>query len=104
MRKVRDNLADMNNPMNEEEICEKLEAMTGWVWGNDRLSKTYDFKNFKEAMSFLLRVSYEAEEQNHHPEIFNCYKEVRLSLRTHDAGGKVTGKDFKLARAIDSVA
>ena len=104
MRKVRNSLRSMNNPMNEEEICEKLEAMSDWAWGDDRLSKTYDFKNFKEAMSFLLRVSYEAEEQNHHPEIFNCYKQVKISLNTHDAGGKVTAKDFDLAHAIDSIA
>jgi len=94
----------MNNPMNKEEICERLEAMSGWAWETDRLLKTYDFKNFREAMSFLLRLSYEAEEQNHHPEIFNCYKQVKLSLNTHDAGGKVTEKDFQLALAIDSIA
>ena len=94
----------MNNPMKKEEICERLGAMSGWVLEDDRLSKTYDFKNFKEAMSFLLRVSYEAEEQNHHPEIFNCYKQVKISLNTHDAGGQVTAKDFDLAHAIDSIA
>ena len=104
MRKVRSSIAMMNNPMNKEEIGERLEAMSDWVWEDDRLSKTYDFKNFKEAMSFLLRVSYEAEEQNHHPEIFNCYKQVKISLNTHDAGGKVTAKDFDLAHAIDSIA
>ena len=43
-------------------------------------------------MSFLLQISYEAEEINHHPEIFNCYNRVSLSLNTHDAGGKVTEK------------
>ena len=94
----------MNNPMKKEEIGERLGAMSGWVLEDDRLSKTYDFKNFKEAMSFLLRVSFEAEEQNHHPEIFNCYKQVKISLNTHDAGGKVTAKDFDLAHAIDSIA
>ena len=94
----------MNNPMKKEEIGERLGAMSDWAWEDDRLSKTYDFKNFKEAMSFLLRVSFEAEEQNHHPEIFNCYKQVKISLNTHDAGGKVTEKDFRLAHAIDSIA
>ena len=94
----------MNDPMSEEEICLRLEAMSGWVWDTDRLCKTYGFKNFREAMSFLIRLSYEAEEQNHHPEIFNCYKQVKISLNTHDAGGKVTEKDFRLAVAIDSIA
>ena len=55
-------------------------------------------------MSFLLQISYEAEEINHHPEIFNCYNRVSLSLNTHDAGGKVTEKDFFLASAIDTIS
>jgi 4a-hydroxytetrahydrobiopterin dehydratase len=94
----------MNNPMSGEEIYQRLEAMSGWVWDKERLCKTYGFKNFREAMGFLIRLSYEAEEQNHHPEIFNCYKQVKISLNTHDAGGKVTEKDFRLAVAIDSIA
>ena len=94
----------MNNPMNKESISERLGGLNGWVWEDDRLSKTYEFKSFREAMSFLLRLSYEAEEQNHHPEIFNCYKQVKLSINTHDAGSKVTEKDFRLAHAIDSIA
>ena len=94
----------MNDPMSEDEISHRLEAMSGWILEDEKLSKTYVFKNFREAMSFLLRLSYEAEEQNHHPEIFNCYKQVKLSLNTHDAGGKVTEKDFRLARAIDLIA
>jgi 4a-hydroxytetrahydrobiopterin dehydratase len=90
--------------MKKDEICERLEAMSGWVWEKDKLVKSFELKDFRQAMSFILRVSYEAEEQNHHPEIFNCYKQVKISLNTHDAGGKVTEKDFDLARAIDSIA
>jgi 4a-hydroxytetrahydrobiopterin dehydratase len=55
-------------------------------------------------MSFLIRLSYEAEEQNHHPEILNCYNQVEVFLNTHDANNKVTHKDFKLANLIDQVA
>jgi 4a-hydroxytetrahydrobiopterin dehydratase len=104
MRKVRNRLGSMKKPMNQEEISEKLEALIGWSWEDDKLSKAYGFKNFREAMVFLVRLSYEAEEQNHHPEIFNCYKQVKISLNTHDAGGKVTEKDFRIAHAIDSIA
>ena len=103
-RKVRNRVRFMNNRMNKEEISERLESMSGWTWESDRLSKTYEFLSFREAMSFLLRLSYEAEEQDHHPEIFNCYKQVKLSINTHDAGSKVTEKDFRLAHAIDSIA
>ena len=54
-------------------------------------------------MSFLVRISFEADQRDHHPEIFNCYNRVSLSLNTHDAGGKVTEKDFSLASAIDNI-
>ena len=73
-------------------------------WESDKLVKTYRFQGFREAMGFLLRVSYEAEQRDHHPEIYNCYDRVTLSLNTHDAGGKVTAKDFDLALAIEAFA
>ena len=94
----------MTNPLNEVEITEALEQLSGWKWQDDRLKKTFLFTNFREAMSFILRVSYEAEERNHHPEIFNCYNRVEIGLNTHDAGGKVTQKDIDLARAIEKLS
>ena len=94
----------MTNPLNESEITEALKQLSGWKWQNDRLKKTFSFASFREAMSFILRVSYEAEERNHHPEIFNCYSRVEIGLNTHDAGGKVTAKDTELARAIEKIA
>jgi 4a-hydroxytetrahydrobiopterin dehydratase len=94
----------MTNPLNESEIKEALEQLSGWKWQNDRLKKTFYFTNFRDAMSFILRVSYEAEERNHHPEIFNCYSRVEIGLNTHDAGGKVTAKDTELARAIEEIS
>jgi 4a-hydroxytetrahydrobiopterin dehydratase len=94
----------MTNPLNESEITEVLEQLPGWKWQNDRLKKTFPFTNFREAMSFILRVSYEAEERNHHPEIFNCYNRVEIGLNTHDAGGQVTAKDSELARSIEKIS
>ena len=84
-----------------EEIDEKLANLNGWTFENDRVRKKFQFKNFREAMSFILRISYEAEQMDHHPEIFNCFNRVEISLNTHDAGGKVTEKDFSLANAIE---
>jgi 4a-hydroxytetrahydrobiopterin dehydratase len=94
----------MTNRLNEVEITESLEQLSGWKWQDDRLKKTFFFTNFREAMSFILRVSYEAEQRNHHPEIFNCYNRVEIGLNTHDAGGKVTQKDIDLARAIEKLS
>jgi 4a-hydroxytetrahydrobiopterin dehydratase len=94
----------MTNPLNEVKITESLEQLSGWKWQDDRLKKTFFFTNFREAMSFILRVSYEAEQRNHHPEIFNCYNRVEIGLNTHDAGGKVTQKDIDLAREIEKLS
>jgi len=94
----------MTNPLNDSEIKEALEQLSGWKWQNDRLKKTFSFANFRDAISFILRVSYEAEERNHHPEIFNCYNRVEIGLNTHDAGGKVTAKDTELAQAIEEIS
>jgi 4a-hydroxytetrahydrobiopterin dehydratase len=54
-------------------------------------------------MAFLVRLSYEAENRNHHPEIFNCYNRLEIGLNTHDAGGKVTDRDIELALAIEKL-
>ena len=93
----------MSNPLSQDNISKKLEELNGWAWENDRLTKNFEFSNFRDAMSFMVRISYEAEERDHHPQIFNCYNRVSLSVNTHDVGGKVTEKDFALASAIDSL-
>ncbi|MEJ6621654.1 MAG: 4a-hydroxytetrahydrobiopterin dehydratase [Opitutae bacterium] len=93
----------MKKSVSNDEIIKKLSELSDWEFTNDQLKKAYLFTNFREAMGFIIRISYEAEQQNHHPEIYNCYNRVELSLNTHDAGNIVTQKDFNLAHAIDSV-
>jgi|TARA_B110000444_G_C18388879_1_gene388326 4a-hydroxytetrahydrobiopterin dehydratase len=93
----------MKKSINNDEIKKKLSDLSDWTFIQDQLRKSYIFKNFREAMSFIIRISYEAEQQDHHPEIYNCYNRVEISLSTHDAGNRVTQKDFNLAQAIDSV-
>ena len=63
----------------------------------------FQFDDFRAAMAFLNRVADAAEELGHHPEIFNVYGRVRLTLTTHDAGNVVTEKDHRLAAAIDAL-
>ena len=93
----------MKKSINNDEIKKKLSDLSDWTFIQDQLRKSYIFKNFREAMAFIIRISYEAEQQDHHPEIYNCYNRVEISLSTHDVGNKVTQKDFNLAQAIDSV-
>ena len=74
-----------------------------WKEEDNKLVKEFEFKDFKQAFGFLAQVAIVAEKQNHHPEIFNVYNKVVLSLSTHDAGDVVTEKDHKLAEAIDKL-
>lgn len=85
------------------EIEEKLKDLDGWGYSDDKIFRQFEFKNFREAVSFIVKVGFEAEELEHHPNIFNVYNRVEIALQTHDAGDKVTEKDFDLARAIQAL-
>ena len=94
----------MSKPLDKDEINQSLKDLKGWEWNEDKLKKSFQFSNFKEAMGFILRISYEAEAVDHHPEVFNCYSRVEIGLNTHDAGGKVTQKDIDLAQEIEKLS
>jgi len=73
-----------------------------WPETGKKISKTFEFKDFKEAFGFMTQVALKAEQMNHHPEWFNVYNKVKIELTTHDAGG-VTEKDHELSKFIDSI-
>jgi 4a-hydroxytetrahydrobiopterin dehydratase len=74
-----------------------------WKEENNQLKRSFEFRNFIEAFSFMTKVALIAEKMNHHPNWDNVYNKVNISLNTHDAGDIVTEKDRKLADAIDKV-
>lgn len=84
------------------EIDDKLKNLNGWIYDieRDAIVKNFKFKNFQDAITFVLRVAFESEKMDHHPDILIEYDRVRLALRTHSEGG-VTEKDFELAYKID---
>lgn len=75
-----------------------------WTEKDDSLQATFKFKDFTEAFAFMTQVAFHAEKMNHHPDWSNVYNTVSFKLNTHDAGGKVTDKDRKLADSIDKIA
>jgi 4a-hydroxytetrahydrobiopterin dehydratase len=93
----------MSTPLTVGEITEALAQLPGWKREGDVLMKTYRFTSFREAMSFMVRVAFEAEELDHHPDWTNVYSRVEVRLSTHDAGGKVTAKDLELAKRMERV-
>ncbi len=74
-----------------------------WIEENNKLKKSFKFKDFQEAFAFMTRVAFLAEEHQHHPNWSNVYNKVDIELTTHDEGNTVTAKDRKLAKAIDSI-
>jgi len=74
-----------------------------WTTEQNRLKKTFTFKDFPEAFAFMTKVAMIAEKMNHHPTWTNTWNKVTFELSTHDAGDIVTEKDRKLAEEIDKL-
>jgi 4a-hydroxytetrahydrobiopterin dehydratase len=82
-----------------------LARLKGWreVSGRDAITKKFVFADFNQAFGFMTRAALVAEKLDHHPEWFNVYKTVEVTLSTHDAGG-LTDRDVTLAEAMDKLA
>src|SRR5262245_13297487 len=82
-----------------------LARLKGWseVQGRDAISKKFVFADFNQAFACMTRAALIAEKLEHHPEWFNVYKTVEVTLSTHDAGG-LTELDVKLAETMDKLA
>ncbi len=91
--------------LSEDERRELLPGLDGWtmVEGRDAISKRYRFDDFVGAFGFMAKVALVAEAMNHHPEWFNVYGTVDVTLSTHDADG-LSRRDVALARRMDALA
>lgn len=93
--------------LTEEQRKEQLKPLldAGWTMVKDRdaIYKEYLFKNFNEAFGFMTRVALLADKMDHHPEWFNVYNKVQVTLATHDCSG-LSERDVKLAKFLEEVA
>lgn len=80
-----------------------VKDLPGWTGGDDFITKVFKFKDFAQAFGFMSEIAVVAEGMNHHPEWFNVYNRVDVTLTTHDAGG-VTDKDVALAKRMEAAA
>lgn len=82
-----------------------LAQLRGWqcAANRDAIERTFVFADFNEAFGFMTRVAIKAQEMDHHPEWFNVYNRVEITLSTHEAGG-LTSRDIALAQFIDTIA
>jgi len=91
--------------MDQQEIEKQLQVLNSkinnkWLLSNDRITKAFKFRDFNEALNFMVRVGRHAEDLDHHPEWCNVYDIVSIELTTHSAGG-ITELDFSLASRIE---
>ena len=82
---------------------EVADALPGWTGHQDMITKVFRFEDFAEAFGWMTRIAIIADRMDHHPEWFNVYNRVDVTLTTHDAGG-VTEKDRTLAEAMEKAA
>ncbi|MAO57104.1 MAG: 4a-hydroxytetrahydrobiopterin dehydratase [Rhodospirillaceae bacterium] len=96
---------EMTDKLTGDARTQAIAGLDGWtdVDGRDAISKTFQFKDFNAAFGFMTRTALVAEKMDHHPEWFNVYNRVEVTLATHDAGG-VTQKDIDLAAFMDGAA
>ena len=93
------------NRLNEEELQRALAELTGWqkVENREAISRNFTFKDFNAAFGFMTRAALYAEKMDHHPEWFNVYNRIDVTLSTHSEKG-VTELDVKLARRLNALA
>ncbi len=87
--------------LSEQDVTDRLADLSNWSGVNDSIQRTFQFKDFVEAMKFVNKVAEYAESVQHHPDILVRYNKVTLTLSTHDASG-ITDKDFDFASKADS--
>lgn len=90
--------------LTDEERTAWLRSLQGWVLadGKDAVVKAFAFNDFSEAWGFMNRVALLAEKADHHPEWFNVYNRVEITLTTHDAGG-LSQRDVDMVAAIEAL-
>ena len=86
--------------LSANKLEELVRNLKGWELNDEKLEKSFKFRNFVDAFGFMTRIALEAEKMNHHPEWSNVYNNVTIKLSTHDAGG-ITDHDITLAKIID---
>ena len=89
--------------LSQEEVDEQLKDIPGWAYANDKISKEFQFKDFLAALDFVNNLAPFCEANDHHPDIHIFYNKILFELQRFDIGGKVTDKDFLVAREIEKI-
>ena len=94
-------MSDKKQPLSAEQVQQRL-TDSPWSSDTNAIKRELEFDDFLAAIAFINALAPHAEELDHHPELFNVYNRVEITLTTHDADG-VTPLDFELASRIDAL-
>ena len=89
--------------LDDTEVTRAMKSLPGWKRQGEAIEKTFDRGSFNGAIAFVNTLSQLAERADHHPDLDIRYRQVRVSLSTHDAGG-LTQRDIDLARQVEAVS
>ncbi|HEX8974579.1 MAG TPA: 4a-hydroxytetrahydrobiopterin dehydratase [Patescibacteria group bacterium] len=87
--------------LDHEEIQEKLKDLPGWIFENDKIKKQFVFDSFMQGLGLVNNLAPFCERIDHHPDIHIFYKKILFELQRYSAGGKVTDRDFEVAKEIE---
>ena len=88
--------------LDHQQLQQALDTLEGWQLRDEKLYREFRFDDFKQAFAFMTRAALWAEQHNHHPEWFNVYNRVEVSLTTHDADG-ISQLDVNFARFLSAL-
>ena len=93
----------MTTPLNDAEIIERLQRLDGWTRDGDHLRKTFKLDTYLAGLALATAIGTICEGMNHHPDMTIGWRKVEVSFTTHDAGNKLSAKDFQAAEKIDAL-
>ena len=93
----------MSHLISDSELEVALSGLPGWSAEQGHLIKRFSLGSFRQAIAAIVRIGFEAEDANHHPEIICTYSALEIRLTTADAGDKITDKDLKMAAKIEEI-
>ena len=88
--------------LSDDQVRQELAGISGWELADGQIVRQYRLDDFRQAVAFVVRIAFEAEAANHHPDLDVRYNKVRVALSTHSEGG-ITAKDLDLARAVQAL-
>lgn len=89
--------------LTENEIKEELKYLEGWEYKDNKIVKEFKFNDFMDSLNFINQLAPFCENLDHHPDTHIFYSKVLFELQRFDIGGKVTNKDFMVAREIEKL-